>query len=546
MQKLNDQELEIKIRNLFALNISVNKISKELNVSTSYVNRILFSKESEKKNLLAKCKITGQTFEDYKNTSGALTRHILELYPNYELPSAFKRRNVFNTTGKYWYEEKFFDLIENNNVIKPIKKCQYCEWVTIDLENKSGAFTSHLINEHAISILNHISRFPDDCKLFKTAIQKINKKTDIISNSNKFIVCEICNEKLSSLTNTHLKKHNISLMEYKLKFPGVRYHSNNFIDKTTLILKEANKIAVKKYVSKPELDVVEFLKSNNISLIQSNRKLLAGVEIDILIDDLKLGIEFNGCKYHTELYGKKSRLFHLSKTTLMNNVGYGLIHIFEDEWETKNEIVKNKLLHILHINSNKEKIYGRKCIIKNIDSKTKNEFLEKNHIQGKDDSNLFFGCYYTNKLIAVMTFDNVRKMNNGNVNSSIYELKRYATDINYVCIGTGGKLLNFFIENYNPLHIVSFADRRWTVNPNNNMYTKLGFKLTKTLGCDYTYFSSKFNRIKRFHKFGFGKSALKKRFPDLYDDKKTEWEIMQLAGFDRIWDCGKWKYELQL
>ena len=53
-----------------------------------------------------------------------------------------------------------------------------------------------------------------------------------------------------------------------------------------------------------------------------------------------------------------------------------LIHIFEDEWIYKQSIVKQKLNHIFKLN-NINKIYARKCEIKEIDVKIKNEFLEK-------------------------------------------------------------------------------------------------------------------------------------------------------------------------
>ena len=38
--------------------------------------------------------------------------------------------------------------------------------------------------------------------------------------------------------------------------------------------------------------------------------------------------------------------------------------------------------------------------------------------------------------------------------------------------------------------------------------------------------------------------SLKKKFPQIYDNNKTEWEMMQELGYDRIWDCGKFKYEM--
>jgi hypothetical protein len=41
------------------------------------------------------------------------------------------------------------------------------------------------------------------------------------------------------------------------------------------------------------------------------------------------------------------------------------------------------------------------------------------------------------------------------------------------------------------------------------------------------------------------KAKLKKLHPYI-DLEKTEWQILQELGYDRIWDCGKIKWELQL
>ena len=104
-------------------------------------------------------------------------------------------------------------------------------------------------------------------------------------------------------------------------------------------------------------------------------------------------------------------------------------------------------------------------------------------------------------------------------------------------------MLKFFIKNYNVSSIISFADLRWT-NPNNNIYEKLGFKIVSKLGPDYSYLNFRLHKTKRLHKFGFGKNFIKNKFPEIYDKNKTEWEMMKEAGYDRIWDCGKIKYEL--
>lgn len=87
---------------------------------------------------------------------------------------------------------------------------------------------------------------------------------------------------------------------------------------------------------------------------------------------------------------------------------------------------------------------------------------------------------------------------------------------------------------------------RWNNDSTNNVYLKNGFTLDSTIKPDYSYYNSKVSRYKRFHKFSFGKSSLRIKFPDVYRDELTEWEIMQKLGYDRIWDCGKFKFTLHL
>jgi hypothetical protein len=144
-----------------------------------------------------------------------------------------------------------------------------------------------------------------------------------------------------------------------------------------------------------------------------------------------------------------------------------------------------------------------------------------------------------------MTFDNKRKMSKRKNEENSYELLRFATDIEFRVIGIASKLLSFFVKKYNPKSIISFADRRWTLDKCNNLYTNIGFELKNTLKPDYTYYNPKLDRFRRYHKFGFGKNSIKKKFPEIYSSEKTEWMMMQEAGYDRIWDCGKFCYELR-
>ena len=125
-------------------------------------------------------------------------------------------------------------------------------------------------------------------------------------------------------------------------------------------------------------------------------------------------------------------------------------------------------------------------------------------------------------------------------NDQMWNLNRFASNIKYNCVGAGGKLFKYFTKNYQFKEIKSFADRRWTINQNTNLYTKLGFSFVGFTKPDYAYYNSKVDRYKRFNKFGFRKQILSKRYN--LPLEMTELEMMKELGYDRIWDCGLIKY----
>jgi hypothetical protein len=119
----------------------------------------------------------------------------------------------------------------------------------------------------------------------------------------------------------------------------------------------------------------------------------------------------------------------------------------------------------------------------------------------------------------------------------IWELTRYCTNFDYICQGLGSKLFKHFIRNYEYDEVKSFADRRWTVDEKNNLYTKLGFELSSILKPDYAYTKLPTDCI---HKFNFRKQILHKKYG--LPLSMTELAMTRELGYDRIWDCGLIKY----
>lgn len=282
-----------------------------------------------------------------------------------------------------------------------------------------------------------------------------------------------------------------------------------------------------------EKDLVDYIKTFNYSIIEQDRNLISPLEIDINIVDKKIGVEFNGLYWHSELSGKKSKFYHKKKQELLQEKGYQLIQIFEDEWIHKNKIVKNRLKHIL--GNNDKKIYARNCEIKEISSDIKSKFLKKYHIQGNDNSTYHLGLFYKNRLVAVMTFS-PNRIALGNVyKENEWELVRYCSIFSFSIVGGASKLLSFFEKNKNPKKLTSYADKRWSEG---NLYKKLNFRHVGDTLPNYWYIIDD----QRKHRYNFQKSKLSQKLIN-FNENLTEWENMQLNGNDRIWDCGHLKFE---
>lgn len=507
------------------------KIGNSSEIESTKINRYI---NSEKFELVAKCKKTNLIINDPNNLSGKLTKHIQENYGDVWIPkNNYQRKKYELLNNKKWFEE-FFDIIQIEK--KKTRKCKLCEWDTIDLENKTGCFEQHINNTHKISLEEYLKDYPEE-KIYHSSYSEY---VDLLKEENH-VTCQLCGEKMKTISNTHLlKKHNITILEYKLKFPNEKIISQAISNKLSEKTKQLNLTLTPTWTSKGETEIKEFIESLGFEVNKGkNRKLLDGKEIDLIIEDKKICIEYNGLYYHTESMGKTAT-YHLNKTIDCNKNGYKLIHIFEDEWMTNKNLIKSKIKHILGV-SNGVKIGGRNLKISKIKNKDKNFFLKNNHIQGADKSKIAYGAYYKDELVGVMTFNSSRNMTKNN--SGEYELSRFATKQNYIIRGLASKFIKCFIQEYSPKSIVSFADRRWTIDPNNNLYTNMGFILTSIVKPSYYYYNSKIDRYKRFHKFGFGKNNLKKRFPEL-DYSKSENELTKELGYSKIWDCGLFKYVL--
>jgi hypothetical protein len=264
-----------------------------------------------------------------------------------------------------------------------------------------------------------------------------------------------------------------------------------------------------------EGEILQYIQSiYNGEIIQSYRDVL---EIDIYLPQLKLGFEFNGLFWHSDKFKEKN--YHIDKTNYFKERGIRIIHIWEDDWAFKKEIVKSQLRNWLGLTSSK--IFARNCEVREIkETKLVTKFLNDNHIQGSVRSNLKLGLYKDNELVSLMTFDYFEGRKR--MDPDCWNLSRFCNKINTRVVGGASKILNYFINNYDPMRIISYADSDWS---SGDLYIKLGFDIVHTTGSDYKYLVNK----KRIHKSNF-----KKSITGISESK---------LDIPKVWDCGKIKFQ---
>jgi virulence-associated protein VapD len=277
-----------------------------------------------------------------------------------------------------------------------------------------------------------------------------------------------------------------------------------------------------------EVEMEMFLNEYGINCYVNNRKVI-DKELDFYIPDHNLAIECHGLYWHSESMGK-DKSYHKNKTDQCQALGIQLLSIFHDEWINNSKIIK---AHILHLCGKSSKVIGaRKCSIQKIDHKQATSFIERHHIQGSTTNiNINYGAFYQNDLVAVFSLkDGVDGESN---------ITRYTIDQKASYTGLFSKFIKY-IQNDRPAvkTLTTFADRRWSVG---KIYKSSGFTEEYQVGPDYFYTNYK----ERWHKSNFMKTKISKKF-NVDATNKTEKQLMEELGFDRIWDCGKIKFRLDL
>ena len=330
-----------------------------------------------------------------------------------------------------------------------------------------------------------------------------------------------------------LNEFNIEVLEYtrcadycKFKCSTCKYE---FTSKPNWLFNYSNKCpnCDKKIYGEQQQEIYNFCSTYFNNIILNDRSILDGKEIDIYIPGIKLGIEYDGLYWHKESTGI-DRNYHLDKTNLSESKGIDLIHIFEDEWMNKSDIIKSMLKY--RFGKMENKISARDCSVIIPNRKDSFIFIKENHIQIPLIGSINIGLSYNNELVSIMTFKKSRFNKNYE-----WEILRFCSKKDFSIVGGLSRLLSHFISTYNPKSIITYADARFGKGKG---YENAGFKLINKSTPNYYYIVEGGKRESRIK---YQKHRLEKIL-ESFDSNLSEYENMKANGYDRIWDCGNYVY----
>ena len=278
-------------------------------------------------------------------------------------------------------------------------------------------------------------------------------------------------------------------------------------------------------VSAGQYELIGFLKELDIKYNINNRRLIAPQELDVVIPFKKTAIEYNGVYWH-DSFRRVSKDYHQKKTERCRDIGWQLIHVWEDEWLQKKDIIKSIIrakLGLCH------RIYARQTEARLITSQESRAFLEANHLHGFRHAQCHYGLYHDGELVMVCSFAKHA--------SCDWELARMAPRLNHTVVGGLSKLLAFFKKEHNPRTMMTYADADIS---DARGYLACGFRLIGMTSPSYWYIHDK--TMNRYSRQMMQKSKLKTLLPAVYDDALSEEAIILRSNqFFRIHSAGNLK-----
>lgn len=283
-------------------------------------------------------------------------------------------------------------------------------------------------------------------------------------------------------------------------------------------LRSKGRPLVKRTESNCEIRLKDWLRSLGVEIESNNRKIIAPLELDIVIPSAKVAIELNGIYWHSQKTQTK-KTYHKEKTDLCRIKGYDLIHIHDSDMN----LPKIQSLLKTRLNIIEKKYFARKLKIVELKSKEYQKFCDDNHVQNSCNAKIKLGLVdKNNSIISVMSFSRSRFNKN-----YTWEMIRYCNLLNTSVVGGAQKLFSYFKKKFLKYDesVISYCDRRLF---NGNVYSRLKFCHIYDTSPGYYWINDE----------GVIRSRYQTQKHKL-NTELTETQYMESQKFFKIYDCGQ-------
>ena len=423
-----------------------------------------------------------------------------------------------NTTLKLYGVDNIAKLEETKIATEKTNMSVYGTKSTFQNEEVKQKWKDNIMRKYGVEHVFQLESVKEQSK--KTSIEKYGKEYYVQSQEYKDSLTD--NGFIERLRQRNIDNHNGRLLKHNISFInkpnnwsfdlksiecGHEFHIiysmlMHRIRSESVICTLCNKVEYSR--SEAEKELSTYIESLGFEVENSYKKL--GKEIDIFIPKLNIGIEYNDLYWHTE--ANKGIQSHIKKSNLCDQNNIKLIHIWEDQWLIKKELVKSLLLKELYPNKTDIVNYS----IRNVSKYESTTFLESNSLYGYRNSSIFYGLYVDNTLVSLMGFK--IKSNND------WKISTFSDMISQNYDNSFNILKNHFISNNEFNELTYEIDRCWVQQDN-----IADMELIEDTKPDY-YWSDDINRYKEYS------------LRHLTNGIKDKLEHLYNIGYNRIFDAG--------
>ena len=286
-------------------------------------------------------------------------------------------------------------------------------------------------------------------------------------------------------------------------------------------------------ISRAEDELYEFIQSLGLEVIRRDRVIIKPKELDLVVPSLKLGVEYNGMRWHThppDSHPPKE----VDKWRLADAKGYQLLVIWEHDWQTKKSVVLHWLTHKLQ---KAPRLCGaRQAELGAPSNKEAVDFYQRYHLQGAPSPGHHVGLRFGGSWVAMMTL--TRAVERGvtmPVGEYYFSRLAFAGQVP----GAASRLFKETVQRLKPRKIFAHSDNSYA---DGQVKEILGFQHLDDLMPRYRIWHPKYG-IK--HRTFWQKKNIPKRLAELgltdafNPEAQTTQDGHRLCGCRYAWDHGK-------